>query len=170
LSHPTARTMHKNPSINALVLGLALTACTEHTDPGTRPEHDQAHPEHTHMKNLVSIVEVPTADLRRAMAFYQAILGTTLEEVDMGTSRLGVFPSEEGTVGLVLVNGEGYVPSADGTVAYLNAGTDLQVVLDRVGPSGGKVIVTKTEVSPEMGYFALFTDTEGNRLGLHSTR
>ena len=34
--------------------------------------------------------------------------------------------------------------------------------------AGGKVMVPKTEISPEYGYMAVFVDTEGNRIGLHS--
>jgi predicted enzyme related to lactoylglutathione lyase len=28
--------------------------------------------------------------------------------------------------------------------------------------------VPKTEINPEIGYFALFIDPEGNKMGLHS--
>lgn len=96
------------------------------------------------------------------------MLATTLEEMEMGSTRMGVFPSDEGTVGVVLIHGEGYTPSGDGTVAYLYAGEDLQPALDRVVPNGGHVLLGKTEISPEMGYFALFIDSAGDRLGLHS--
>jgi uncharacterized protein len=51
---------------------------------------------------------------------------------------------------------------------YLNGGNDLQVILDKIIENQGTVIMTKTHISPEMGYFALFTDTEGNKLALHS--
>jgi len=40
--------------------------------------------------------------------------------------------------------------------------------LDKVQAAGGKVIVPKTEISPEYGYMGVFLDTEGNRIGLHS--
>ncbi|MFT4146889.1 MAG: hypothetical protein QM644_20805, partial [Mobilitalea sp.] len=60
-------------------------------------------------------------------------------------------------------------PTTDGAVLYLNAGNDLQPMLDKVAQNGGQVIVPKTEISPEMGYFALFIDPEGNKLGLHSS-
>lgn len=59
-------------------------------------------------------------------------------------------------------------PSADGTVAYLNTGDDLQVVFDKIVANGGEMVVPKTDISPEMGFFAMFIDTEGNKLGLHS--
>jgi uncharacterized protein len=40
--------------------------------------------------------------------------------------------------------------------------------LDKVEAAGGKIVVPKTEISPEHGYMAVFLDTEGNRIALHS--
>lgn len=118
---------------------------------------------------MVSIIEIPVADMQRAKAFYQALLGIRIEEADMGGTRMGVFPADTGAVNVALVQGDGYAPSTGhGAVIYFDAGADLQPTLDRAGPNGGKVIVPKTEISPEMGFFAMFTDTEGNRVGLHS--
>ncbi|MBX3239536.1 MAG: VOC family protein [Chitinophagaceae bacterium] len=120
------------------------------------------------MKNLISIVEIPTTDFARAVTFYQSILDVSIEEVDMDGTQMGVFPNEEGTVNLLLIKGGDYKPSTDGAIIYLNAGKDLQPILDKVEQNEGQIIVPKTEISPEMGYFALFIDTEGNKLGLHS--
>jgi predicted enzyme related to lactoylglutathione lyase len=113
-------------------------------------------------------VEIPTVDLARAVRFYKSVLETTIETVDMGSSHMGILPCTEGAVSVVLVHGDGYAPSASGTTAYLEAGDDLQPVLDRVVANGGEVLVPKSEVSPEMGFFAMFVDSEGNRVGLHS--
>jgi len=120
------------------------------------------------MKNLVSIIEIPVNDLGRASAFYQAVLNIAIEEMEMDGSQMGVFPAEEGGVSVILIKGEGYKPYAEGVLIYLNAGDDLQPVLDRLEKHGGTALVPKTLIDPEMGYFAVFTDTEGNKLGLHS--
>lgn len=121
------------------------------------------------MNNLISIIEIPTTDFSRAITFYQNILGVAIEEVDMDGTQMGVLPSSSDTVNVALVKGAGYKPTTGGAVLYLNAGNDLQPMLDKVEQNGGRVIAPKTQISPEMGYFALFTDTEGNKLGLHST-
>ena len=121
------------------------------------------------MNNLISIVEIPTADFARAVKFYQTVLGLAIEEMEMDGNQMGVLPNENGTVNVVLVKGNDYKPTTEGAVLYLNAGDDLQPMLDRVEQNGGQVILAKTEISPEMGYFALFIDTEGNKLGLHSS-
>jgi len=120
------------------------------------------------MANFISIVEIPVSDFTRAVQFYQAVLNISIGEVDMDGTRMGVFPSEEAAVNVVLVKGDDYKPTTDGAVLYLNAGHDLQPMLDKIAQNGGQVIVSKTEISPEMGFFALFTDSESNRLGLHS--
>jgi uncharacterized protein len=123
-----------------------------------------------HMKNIISIVEIPVTDFPRAVKFYQTILGITIQEVDMGGTQMGVFPSEDETVNIALAKGSDYKPTTEGAVLYLNAGKDLQPMLDKIERNGGQVIVPKTQISPEMGYFALFIDTEGNKLGLHSAQ
>jgi predicted enzyme related to lactoylglutathione lyase len=53
-------------------------------------------------------------------------------------------------------------------MVYLSGGRDLATVLARVEGAGGKILVGKTPITPEYGYFAHFLDTEGNRVGLHS--
>jgi predicted enzyme related to lactoylglutathione lyase len=120
------------------------------------------------MKNLISIVEIPVADFSRAVAFYQHILNISIEEVEMDGNRMGLWPGDGETVNVALVKGNDYQPTTAGTVAYLNAGNDLQPVLEKIAENGGQVLVPKTGISPEMGFFALFIDCEGNRLGLHS--
>ena len=120
------------------------------------------------MKNLISIFEIPANNFARAVKFYQNILNISIEEIDMGGVSMGLFPGDDKSVSGAVIKGDGYRPSADGVIIYLNAGDNLQVVLDRVEANHGKIITRKTQISPEMGYYALFTDTEGNRLALHS--
>ncbi|MGI8952138.1 MAG: hypothetical protein ACR2FN_11200 [Chitinophagaceae bacterium] len=40
--------------------------------------------------------------------------------------------------------------------------------MNKVEEAGGKIIVPKTEISPEYGFMAVIIDTEGNRIALHS--
>jgi uncharacterized protein len=121
------------------------------------------------MKNLASIIEIPVENFARAVAFYKAVLAIEIEETEMAEVQMGLFPSDGEVVSILLAKGDGYTPTTDGTIIYLNAGEDLQSSLDKVEPNGGKIIVPKTEISPEMGFFSLFIDTEGNKLGLHSS-
>jgi hypothetical protein len=68
----------------------------------------------------------------------------------------------------VIIKAEGYKPSADGITIYLNGGDNLQVILDKVEKSGGKVMTPKTLHADQNGYFAIFLDSEGNKIGLNS--
>lgn len=120
------------------------------------------------MKSFVSIFEIPATDLSRAVQFYQSILDIKIEEMEMPGMQMGLLPYEEQAVIGVIMKGEDYTPSANGVTIYLNGGDNLQVILDKVEPCGGKILVPKTPHADESGYFAMFLDTEGNRLGLHS--
>ncbi len=151
-----------------MLIAIGFSACTDTKIKEEKAENIQTQ-KANNMNNLISIVEISTSDFSRAVKFYQTILGVNIEEVDMDGTQMGVLPSDNGTVNVCLVKGNDYKPTTDGTVVYLNAGNDLQPMLDKVEQNGGQVIVPKTQISPEMGYFALFIDTEGNKLGLHST-
>lgn len=121
------------------------------------------------MKNFISIVEIPTKDFPRAVAFYRAILDIDIEEIEMDGIQMGLFPNDGENISVQLIHGSGYKISSDGTIVYLNAGEDLQIVADKIKINKGEIIVPKTEIAPEMGFYAMFIDTEGNKLGLHST-
>jgi predicted enzyme related to lactoylglutathione lyase len=156
----------------AVLAGVALSACTNPGNADSKKQNVDTTVNRTtgDMKNLISIVEIPTIDFSRAVKFYQAILDVAIEEVDMDGVKMGVFPGNGEGVSVALIRGNDYKPSLDGTIVYLNAGDDLQIVLDKVERNGGKVVVPKSEISPEMGFFAMFIDTEGNKLGLHSKK
>ena len=151
-----------------MLIAIGFSACTDTKTEEEKTENIQTQ-KTNYMNNLISIVEIPTTDFARAVKFYQTILGVIIEEVDMDGMLMGLLPSDGETVNVVLVNGNDYKPTTDGAVLYLNAGNDLQPMLDKVEQNGGQVILPKTEISPEMGFFALFIDTEGNKLGLHSS-
>jgi len=71
--------------------------------------------------------------------------------------------------GAIVDSGGFHKPSlTEGPLIYLNANPDVQQVLDKVEAAGGKVMVPKTQISPEYGYMAVMVDTEGNRIALHS--
>jgi uncharacterized protein len=122
------------------------------------------------MKNMIKWFEIPAMDFNRAVSFYKNIMDIEISEVDMFGTKMGLFPSDGQNVSGAIVKGDDYKPSTDGVIAYLNGGEDLQEILNRIEKSNGTIIVPKTQISPEMGYFALFIDTEGNKIGLHSDK
>ena len=124
------------------------------------------------MQNAISWFEIPTTDINRAQKFYEAIFDMTMMPMDFPSMKMRMFPLDDmmTQVGGALVDSGGFhkASATDGPLIYLNANPDVQNVLDRVEAAGGKIMVPKTEISPEHGFMAVFTDTEGNRIGLHS--
>lgn len=119
------------------------------------------------MKNAINWFEIPVTDLERAMCFYWGILGTPFTVQEQKGKRIACFTSDEGAVGGALTQGKGYVPGHAGTLVYLNGGDDLDVALNKVVWSGGKVLMTKTSIG-QWGFIGIFEDSEGNRVGIHS--
>lgn len=123
------------------------------------------------VKNALSWFEIPAADFDRARKFYSAIFDFEMPDFVMGPNRMGFFLMEQGVgVGGAIVSGPGYTPSDTGTLVYLNGGSDLINVLNKVAGAGGTVVVPKTIITDELGYFAVFRDPEGNRVALHSMK
>ncbi len=120
--------------------------------------------------NSINWFEIPVADFGRATAFYETVFGIKLEESDMMGMKMGFFPyaPESGKVSGAIVHGPMHKPGADGAIIYLNGNPDLSVALGKVEDAGGKIMMPKTQITPEIGHMAFFTDSEGNRLALHS--
>lgn len=122
-------------------------------------------------KNAISWFEIPSADINRAQKFYETIFGISMIPMDFPQLQMRMFPIEDpmNVGGAICQSGDFYKPSADsGPLVYLNANPDVQIVLDKIEAAGGKIVVPKTEISPEHGHMAVFLDTEGNRVALHA--
>ncbi|WP_298897254.1 VOC family protein [uncultured Psychroserpens sp.] len=120
------------------------------------------------MKNYISIFEIPATDISRAINFYKEILEVEIEKLDFPEMEMGLLPYQDQMVTGVIMKGEGYEPSVNGVTIYLNGGDNLQTILDKVEEHGGKIMIPKTPHADESGYFAIFHDSEGNKIGLHS--
>lgn len=120
------------------------------------------------MANALNWFEIPVANFDRAKVFYEKILGIKIEPMAMGPTTMGMLSSDPNAIGGAIVQDEHSRPSATGTIVYLNGGADLADILSRVEGAGGRVVVPKTEIGNDFGYFAHFTDTEGNKVGIHS--
>lgn len=120
------------------------------------------------MKSYVSIFEIPATNITRAVNFYKEVLGIEIERFHFPEMEMGLFPYQDQMVTGVIIQGEGYQPSASGVTIYLNGGDNLQTIIDKVGEHGGNIVIPKTPHADENGYFAIFLDSEGNKIGLHS--
>ncbi|HEX5152077.1 MAG TPA: VOC family protein [Parafilimonas sp.] len=125
------------------------------------------------LSNALNWFEIPVSDFDRAKKFYETIFNYQMPENFMGSTRMGFFLYDfrAGKVGgAIVLNEQLLSPSENGSLIYLNAQPDLQIILDRIEAAGGTIIKAKTIISEEqnLGYWALMKDTEGNRVALHS--
>jgi predicted enzyme related to lactoylglutathione lyase len=118
--------------------------------------------------NAISWFEIPASNFERAVKFYNAIFAIDMaRDVMMGTP-MAFFPSAAGEVGGAVTGGSDAAPGDRGPLVFLNAGADLEAVLARIPAAGGRVLVSKTPIAPDVGCFAVFVDTEGNKAALFS--
>lgn len=120
-------------------------------------------------KDFMSWFEIPALNFDKAVAFYDHIYNIKMDRVTNASHSMAVFPSNGG-VGGAVVHGPGSVPGQSGPLVYLNAGKDLDAILSRIPDAGGRVIMPKTFINEESGYFAIFIDSEGNKLALHAIK
>jgi uncharacterized protein len=123
------------------------------------------------MQHTINWFDLPVADMARAMQFYQTITGRPLRREAFGApgEEMAMFeaPDAQGVTG-ALVYSPNAKPAVKGTLIYLNAGSSMQACLDRVKAAGGSIVIGKTALPQDMGYFAHIIDSEGNKVGLHS--
>lgn len=154
----------------SMISGLCFVSCTNSnkTNPETETKKTLTNSKLSNMNSYISIFEIPATDISRAINFYKEILGVEIEKLEFPGMEMGLFPYQDQMVTGVIMKGEGYEPSASGVTIYLNGGDNLQTILDKVKGNGGKIIIPKTLHADESGYFAIFHDSEGNKIGLHS--
>jgi uncharacterized protein len=126
----------------------------------------------TPKNNVVGWFEIPVTDMNRAVKFYETVFDFKLQREKMGELDMAWFPWKEeapGSPGSLVCMPDFYKPSGDGAVLYFTANSgDVSIELSRVEKAGGKVLMERKKISDEHGFMALFLDTEGNRIALHS--
>ena len=118
------------------------------------------------MKSIINWFEIPVTDMERAIAFYEPVMGLSLRREKMDSADLAVFPYDDPATGGALAKFDGIAPSPQGAIIYLHT-DDLTATLERVATAGGQCVFGPLELGQDIGTIALFTDSEGNRVGLH---
>jgi len=119
---------------------------------------------------MVGWFEIPVTNMERAKKFYESVFEITISIHDLGGLKMGWFPMAPDKTGITgsLVENENYIPSAtDGPVLYFTC-TDVAIALERAVSAGGEILQDKKQISEGHGYMAVFIDSEGNRIALHS--
>ena len=131
--------------------------------------------------HVINWFEIPVTDFDRAKLFYETILDIEMQtmvdssDVEAGPYSMGFFRdmNDSTAVGGAIVKSNFCKPNKDGGVTvYLNANPDLSVVLGKIEKAGGKITMPKTPIGEnnEHGFMAMFIDTEGNVMALHSAK
>ena len=122
--------------------------------------------------NVVGWFEIPVTDMDRAVSFYEAVFDFTLTRAKVGPVDMAWFPGladSIGSSGSLVSMAVQYKPSSDGVLVYFTAFSgDVSNELALAVVAGGSVLMPKTLITKEIGYMAIFRDSEGNRIALHT--
>ena len=131
------------------------------------------------MTNPIVHFEIPADDVERAMSFYKKTFGWEFNKFEMGSeSSTGGEPY----YGVITTEvDDKKMPTKPGTINgglmkrtmpeqvftnYISV-SSVEASLKTLTENGGIMLMPKTEIGKEMGWIALFKDTEGNVMGLH---
>ena len=117
--------------------------------------------------NRVVWCDVPVADLDRAIGFYSAVLGSEVSKQAVDGFEFAVLDHEGGNGGC-LIPSEGDVNGTGGLLVYFNVNGRIRDAVGQVLSHGGKVVQHVHSIG-QHGVRAIATDSEGNRIALHST-
>lgn len=118
-------------------------------------------------KHMFCWIDIPVVHLERAIAFYTALLDTTIEKISEHGFEFGLFPHTENDVAGCLCLMEDRKPSQNGPLVYLNVEGRLDKAIEAAQKNGGEIIKPKEQIGP-YGHRAVILDTEGNALALYS--
>ncbi|MEN3204218.1 VOC family protein [Klebsiella pneumoniae] len=114
------------------------------------------------MNNVINWFEIPVADMDRAVAFYEPVMQVSLRRETMDCAELAVFRIRIRPARWPNLR---YRPRRR---AHIYLHTDhLAATLERVASAGGACVFGPLTLPNDIGTIALFTDSEGNRVGLH---
>ena len=81
-----------------------------------------------------------------------------------GTEKMACFPSGEGAIS----SAPDFEPGSTGVLVSLNTEDALDETILSIEAAGGQIATLKTKIeAEERGFFAIFLDSEGNKLGLY---
>ncbi len=122
------------------------------------------------LNNPVCWFEIYVQDMPRAKAFYEGVLGVSLEKLNSPEIDMWAFGMDAGKVGAggALVHMPGSPSGGNSTIVYF-ACEDCAVEEARVKKFGGSIQRPKMSIG-EYGFITLAFDTEGNMIGLYSQK
>ena len=104
--------------------------------------------------------EIPADNIDRAKSFYSKLFGWEIQEIP-GMDYWIITTSGEKAVGGGMMKRQN---SQQQIINYIDV-PSIDNYVAEIQKMGGKIILPKTAV-PEMGYFAIYLDTEKNTFGI----
>ncbi|MBU1048558.1 VOC family protein [Candidatus Bipolaricaulota bacterium] len=111
-------------------------------------------------------IEMMTNDLAASKKFYEELFQWTFQLIP-GMEGYALFSTPSGLGGGVNASSMAEPPGDKGPIIHLEV-ADITATLQKIEASGGKTVVQKSKISDEFGYYAIFLDCVGNRMGLWS--
>lgn len=115
--------------------------------------------------NRIVWLDIPVADLDRACGFYSAVLGCKVFTEEHEGTRFAVIDHQDGNGGTLFVDPDQI--AAGGPLVYFNAEGRIRDAVQQVETHGGSIELEIQSIGPH-GFRAIVTDSEGNRIALHS--
>lgn len=118
--------------------------------------------------NAVGWFDIHVSDFDRAKKFYEAVFQVQLIDLPSEWGRQAMFPftPDAPNISGAIVEKPNIERSSANVVLYFETLECVQEE-ERIKNAGGRILQGKMAIG-EFGFVSIFTDTEGNTLGLHS--
>ena len=114
------------------------------------------------MKSIVTWFEIPVSNLEASKSFYEHVFQLEMEDMPIGDNKMASFPATE--VSGALLEEPGYKAPDRQVILYLNIPDTIEGVLARAEEKGGVIEVPRSVITEEIGWFATFSDLDGNAI------
>jgi uncharacterized protein len=115
--------------------------------------------------------DIPVDDANRALQFYKDVFGWNMKKLDSQVDpKVELWMCEtEGENGRKGITGGMMKRDSLPTVTNYILVNSIDEYISKINKSGGRVTVQRTEI-PNVGFFAMFLDSENNLFGLFEKR
>jgi len=113
------------------------------------------------MPNPQSYFEIRVTDYERSYEFYTKVFEWEIKK-SWGEMPYGIIKPGDGQEGGL---GENPADKPPRVIIYFRS-EDIDATLKAIEEAGGKIVTPKTLITEEYGYFAHFSDPDGNVIGL----
>ena len=120
--------------------------------------------------NPVGWFDIHVSNLERAKKFYETVFNMKLVDLPIEWGKQSFFPfnNESPNISGALVEKVDRSANGNNTIVYFET-EDCTTEESRIEKAGGKVVQSKISIG-NFGFTAIFIDTEGNTIGLHSRK